>query len=428
MSDFLNNFINEDLGNIEVPIPNKKKSSMFIIDNNDKRPNLPNKPKPKEHFLNKDDSIKVLFKARGFPEEEIVVNRFKKTPNAIIGRSIILYGPSGSGKTYIVRDLMNLTKTYFPMVFAFVPTNAEKHDYDSLIPKPLVYETFGLKEIKDIYVRQKSTTEIYNNANNLKTLHCLFDKIASPKAKIFLKKLLYFKGKAIKEAEQKCESLSEKKNKREEIEAIFKEKLIRFYKQVINPNVKKLQTMNLSQEEKFALRYRNLNPKTLILFDDAFIEVMKLIREGKKKDDETIKNFFFKGRWANITHWYAFQDDNRLDSDIRKNAFISVFTDKQVANAFFGRTANSFTPLEKKRAEAVINAVFSEETAPKHAKLIYSRLEKNKFSYIVADEYPDKDVQMCSKSVREYCKKIAAKENNFDTSNPFFSKFMENLN
>ena len=384
-------------------------------------------PESAVKYINKDDSIKILFKQKDATDEEIVIRKFPNDINSIMNKSVILYGPSGSGKTRIIRDFMHTTKLCYPLVFAFVPTNAQKHDYDSLIPKPLVFESFDLKNIKEIYTRQKSTTEVYNNANNLKILNSLFLRIATPKDKIFHKKLLFFKDHAITKSEQKNQSLADKKSKYDEIEEIFKNKLIHFYKQVINPNVRKLQAMDLSEKEKYALTFRNLNPRILILFDDAFTEVMDLIRKGKKQKDETIKNFFYKGRWANITHWYGFQDEKGLDSEIRKNVFINVFTDKQVAMSYFTRPANSFTCLEKKKAEAVINAVFSEENIPQHYKLVYSRSDKNKFYYIIANEYVDNDIQMCSKSVRDFCKKIGKVEDNFDTNNPFFAAFKNQI-
>lgn len=404
MSDFLNNFIDDKL---------------------DLKKNTIKKHQRKEEFL-KDDTLTIIFKYKDVTEE-VQIPKFKKNINLILNKSIILYGPSGSGKTSIVRDFMHLTKKCFPMVFAFVPTNAEKHDYDSLIPKPLVYESFSLKEIKEIYVRQKITTEIYNNANNIKTLYSLFNRVADDNIKHYHDKLTKLKKKAIKTIEETTKSITDKKVKTEQIEDIFKNEIIGLYKIVIKKNINDLHKMNLTQEEKFALRYIGLNPRTLVLFDDALVEVMKLIRDGQKTEDETIKNFFFKGRWANITHWYAFQDDCKLNSDIRKNAFISIFTDKQVAMGFFKRPANSFTPLEQKRAEAVINTVFSEETAPKFAKLIYSRLDKNKFYYIVADEHPDSDIQMCSDLTRAYCQKIENENDKFDVTNPYYQKFKDNL-
>jgi hypothetical protein len=374
------------------------------------------------------DEIKVVFRCKGYPDEEIIIPAFKKTANNILNRGIIFYGPTGSGKTTIIRNFMFLTKKTFPIVFAFAPTNSEKHDMDAMIPKPLVYETgWGLKEIKDIYTRQRSATEIYNNANNLKTLHKLFVRVANAHARKFLGKILSLKQRAIKDVMKKNDSLADQKNKIAEIEDVFKEKLIKFYKQVINPNARKLERESLDQEEKFALRYRNLNVRSLMVFDDAMTEILALIKAGKKANDETIKNFFFKGRHANISHWYAFQDDKGLDTDIRKNAHISVFTDKQVALAYFSRAANSFSAQEKKRAEAVINTIFDEDKCSKYAKLVYYRLDKHKFQYIIADEYEDKEVQMCSKPVRDFCKKVELKGENFDKSNPYFQKFAEQL-
>jgi len=426
MSDFLTSFIDDDSDSEKKK---SKKTGLFIIDNNDKRPNISEHKKSrdkKDKYVNKDDSVRAIVKLRGGAEEEVIIPRYKKNFASLINRNIILYGPTGSGKSTVIRDLMHFTQKCYPIVFAFAPTNREKHDFDKLIPAPLVFEDFGLKEVTDLYIRQRSTTEIYNNANEPKTLHSLFHRVASSRAKGFLEKLLHYKAKAIKEAEHRCESLSEKKNKRDEINTIFKEKLVHFYKQVINPNAKKLQSMDLSKEEKFALRYRFLNAKVLAIFDDAYTEIMKLLREGRKKGNETIKNFFFRGRHANITHWYGFQDDNKLDTEVRKNAFLSIFTNQQVALSYFNRPANSFSLQEKKRAEAAINVVFDEELmGTKHAKLVYSRLDKYSFQYIISDEHEDKEIKMCSKAVREYCHKIKSKDSNFDMNNPYYQRFAD---
>lgn len=376
-----------------------------------------------KELLVKDDSIKIQIKKKNQPDEEIIVSKFNKSAGNLINKGIILYGPTESGKSFIIRDFMYIMKSKFPLVFAFVPTNMEKHDYDTIIPKPLVFEEVLLKQIKEIYIRQRTATEIYNNANNLNTLDGLFNRIADIRSKQMIKKLLLLKEKAIKEAELKTETQVEKKNKIEEIENIFKEKIISFYKQIINSNYKKLIRMeDLNNEEKFALAYRNLNPHILIIFDDALTEIMKLLRECKKEEDEVIKNFFFKGRHDKISHWYAFQDDVGLDSAIRKNAHINIFTTKQVATSYFKRQSNGFTRDEIKLAESVIEAVFS-PNAPSFSKLVYSRADKNRFFYIVAEEHSDSEVQMCSGLVKQYCDKITTKNNGFDVSNPYFSKF-----
>lgn len=383
---------------------------------------------PETKFINKDDSLKVMFKPdKKLPEEEIIIPMFKPSPRYLINKGIILYGPTESGKSTIFREFAFLTKDYFPIVFAFAPTNAETHSYDRIIPAPLVFEDITLKQIGEIYTRQKMAAEIYNNANNLNTLNSLFLKVANAKSKMFLEKLLYYKSKAIKEVEEQYESPIEQKQKKDEIEEIFKEKLIKFYKQIINPSFKKFQTMQITQEEKFALKYRDLNPNILIIFDDALTEIMKLLKDSKKEGNEIIKNFFFKGRHCKISHWYGFQDDSRLDSEIRKNAHISIFTSKAVALAFFSRAANNFSKAEIKKAEAIIDVIFS-NNAPNFAKLVYSRLDpKYKFYYIVAKEYSDDEIQMCSQLVRNFCKKISIKNGSFDTSNPYYLKFANNM-
>jgi hypothetical protein len=432
MSDYLSNFIEEDNG------PSRPSGLNFI--DRAAKPKVPalKPPAPSgagsskaksesvdKKFLNKDDSIHVTYTPKGGAPEEIIVPRLQKKFTTVLNQSTILYGPSKTGKTVLTHDFMFIMRKVFPFVFVFAPTNEENHDYDGIVPAPLIYEKFGLNEIKNIYLRQKAAASMYRTANALPILHKMFLRVATPNAKLFLKKITALQEKALQEAESKCSSLAEKKDKRKEITEMFEEKLIRFYKQIINPNAKRLENMNLDEKEKYALRYRNFNPRILVIFDDAMTEIMKLIREGKKKDDEVIKNFFFKGRHCFITHMYTFQDDCKLDSDIRKNAFFSMFTSKQVALSFFQRTANSFATQEKKRAEAIINEVFTEENERRHVKLVYARNDRHKFYYVIGDEH--EDFEMCAHIVRDFCEKVCAKGSNFDTSNPFFKQFTDRV-
>lgn len=430
MSDFLSNFVEED--------NDSRPSGLNFIDR--AKPKVPtlkppsvaegSKPKAEKEankFINKDDSIHITYTPKGGgATEEIVIPRMKKKFNSVLNQSSILYGPSKTGKTVLTHDFMFIMRKVFPFVFVFAPTNEENQDYDGIVPAPLIYEKFGLTEIKNIYLRQKAAAAMYRTANDLAVLHKMFTRVASPSAKNFLQKIKILQQKAMQEAENKCSSIAEKKERRKEITEIFEDKLIRFYKQVINPNVRRLENMNLDDKERYALKYRNFNPRILVIFDDAMTEIMKLIREGKKKEDEVIKNFFFKGRHCFITHMYTFQDDCKLDSDIRKNAFFSFFTSKQVALSFFTRAANSFAPQERKRAEAVINAVFTEENEQKHMKLVYARNDhKHKFQYVIGDEH--ESFEMCGNLVRDFCSKACAKGTNFDTSNPFFQKFADRV-
>ena len=354
--------------------------------------------------------------------EELIINKYEPKPIDLINKSIIFYGPSNSGKTQIIRDFMFLTKKYFPIAFAFAPTNAEKHDYDSIIPQPLVYEKFDLNDINNIYKRQKIITEIYNNANNIKILKSIYKKIGLNNIYDDMFKRIEKVRKNSLEMIEKEEG--DKKTKIDNLEYVIKTKLNDLYKNIIKKH--KIDSSELTEQEQYAVKYININPNVLIVFDDAMTEILSLIKEGKRKNDEVLKDFFYKGRWANITHWYAFHDDKNLDSDIRKNAFISIFTNKQVASTYFARSANGFSNLERKKAEAAIKLVFENSNPEmKYAKLIYDRINGGLFKYYIATLHEDKDISMCSESLKKFCKEISTNKAGFDVTNPYFSKFKE---
>jgi len=246
----------------------------------------------------------------------------------------------------------------FPIVFVFAPTNMETKDYDGVVPKSMIFDKPTLESVADIYEYQSMAKDTYGKANNLKTLNKLFLRVASPKAKMHLKIMVNAYNKGCTRIERKysvpadCKSATDKLTKR------FEYRLRRFYKKVILPNRNRLKIVRLTEAEQYSLQYLRFNPNVLVVFDDAMTEVDKMIKKGHREENEVIQNFFFRGRHFNITHIYTLQSDKKLDSELRKNTFVSCFTSKSEAMAFFGRSANSFTLEEKKIAEAVIDVIF----------------------------------------------------------------------
>lgn len=397
------------------------------------RPAPTNKPKitPARNYTNPNiDSLKVSFKARGFPDEDILIPLYSKSPYGLHNKSVMFYGLSGTGKTVLINDFMYRTKSLFPKVVVFAPTNQEKHDYDGIVPTPLIYEDFTIDNIRELYEHQRAAAQVYNNANNLKVLNGLFMKVASRKSHQHLKRLLAMKNRALTDIEKNYKDAGQRKSKREEVTDMMREKLITFYKSIIKPHKDKfVGNKNLNDKEALAIKYLDYNPHILVIFDDAMKELIAVIKEGKKNNDNVIENFFFKGRHAKITHFYAFQDDGGIDPGIRKNAFVNFFTSKNVALHFFNAGANNFTPYEKKKAAVIVEEIFAhanEDGHPlEHAKLAYLRDHKNPFQYVIADVHDD--FRMCSDAIRAFCRKVQRDENEIDTTNSHMGVFMEGL-
>jgi hypothetical protein len=311
------------------------------------------------------------------------------------------------------------------MVFA--PTNREKRDYEGIVPKELIYEEFDLSDIKNIYENQRAAAHAYNTANNLTTLKKLFERVATPLQKQHIIKLEAQKQRAEQEVKKVIKKPDVRKTRLTELDGRHNTNIKNFYRSIITQRKDLLHQMHLSTDEILAVKYLNYNPRILIIFDDAMTEIMTLIKKGRQTNDNVILDFFYKGRWAYITHFYAFQDDNRLESEIKKNAFYSIFTSPNVASAFFGRSATNFSKQDKARADAAIKAVFAEdeeETGQKYRKLVYSRLDtKHPFQYTVANLHDG--FNMCSKDVRNYCKKIAKEEELIEKNNPYLKRFSD---
>lgn len=371
----------------------------------------------------KKEPIKVIYTPKKNVTEEITVPFYEIKPEKIINYSSIFYGPSETGKSFLINDIMYTFKHYFPTVFVFCPTNMEKHDYDKTIPYALIYEEVTLDKIKDIYERARASASIYNNANELSILYKLFKLVCTQKSMEHYKTIKATQSKAISDIKKNFKNPAEVSKNIDLVNEMANEQIRIHFKSVIRPNKNSLlRNRTLGEKEALALRYLDFNPHILVIFDDAMTEVEQIIKEGKKRNDPVIDNFFFKGRHAKITHFYAFQGD-KVPPDIRKNAFNSFFTHKSSAIHFFNSGANSFSATEKKRASVVIDEVFDDGKHNKYNKLVWARTQKDQLQYIVAQ--PRGEFSMCSNTVRSYCDMLKKSDNEIDNSNPYMGTFMQ---
>lgn len=386
----------------------------------------PSKKEENKKYRVTENNLKAVVKLRGKQDREYIIPEFKLDDvDKFMDRSTVLYGVSGSGKTVSAKDIMFRMKDLFPRVYIFAPTNESTGDYDGVVEKAMIYEKVTLEKISDIYEYAKMAKSIYENANNLKILDKLFLRVASTKAKVHLRRMLDAYEKCLKRVTKQEDDVGKRRDAKKHLKDKFDNMLRRFYKKVILPNRNRLKLMRLSDKEKFSLEYLQFNPRSLVIFDDAMTEVDKLIKKGHREENEVIQNFFFRGRHDKITQFYTMQSDKRLDSELRKNTFMSLFTSKSEAMAFFGRTANSFTLEEKKIAEAVVAVIFSEENQKDFKKLIYIKDSKSPWQWYRAQAR--ETFTMGCPSLRQLCKQVEKKGSQFDTENKFHEIFAKKV-
>ena len=368
------------------------------------------------------DNLSCVVKMRGKPDREYVIPKYDiNNSEVFLNVSTVLYGASNSGKTVTSKAIMKSLKNVFPRVFIFAPTEDGTGDYEGIVPDQVINEKVSLEAISDIYECQKIAKELYTRANNLKTLNGLFMKIATGKAKLHFKAMIAAYKKACARIVSKYPNPSEQDSSRKKLTKRFEWRLRRFYKTIILPNKNRLKLLKLNENEQYSLQYLRFNYNVLVIFDDAMTEVDKMIKKGKREENEIIQNFFFRGRHYGITHMYTMQSDKRLDAELRKNTFCSIFTSKGEALAYFTRKTNGFTNEEQKIAEAVIDVVFNEKNTEDHKKLIYFREAKSKWQWYKATQ--SGNFKMCAPILWDYCKRIEKKGNQMDKTNKFYESF-----
>ncbi len=113
---------------------------------------------------------------------------------------------------------------------------------------------------------------------------------------------------------------------------------------------------------------------------------------------------FTQGRHKYLSFMITMQDEKLLETEFKKNAFISIFTTSQNANAFFTRKSSYFSRDVIKRAERAARDTFNSEK--KYQKLIFIR-EEDKFYRYTATLRGSFTVG--SDIINEYCEKVKRK-------------------
>jgi hypothetical protein len=314
--------------------------------------------------------------------KDLKIRALKHDAKYFANQSIVLYGATRSGKSTVLIDILYLLHPTVPTVFVFSPTARTNGAYKDIVADECIFDDVYLDKLESIYVRQQGASLMYHTANNLKTLGSLFVMIASNTqvgriksvyAKMKQKFLKIMQHPKMSDVNKKAAVKKQKKKRNEYVRE--------YYKFIIRKNKNRLLGMELTQKQQYALTYLDFVPDVTIVFDDCGAT----IREWQKHP--IVKKIFMQGRHDFIHIIITVQDDVGMVSDLRKNAFVSMFTSAQCASAYFSRKSNNFLPPDKKKAEKIIANLFNDRNKEKFMKLAYMRDELDQFRYFVADEH-----------------------------------------
>ena len=319
-----------------------------------------------------------------------------------LDRMTVIYGESGTGKSFILTDVLKHLNSHVGQILIISPTDRQNQTYEkNIAPKPMIHYTITSELLNDIWNRQEAFAAAYKRANDPGTIARLFELTASDATKANIKAIkdqLKLRTSEIKAAE-----LDENKAREKiaDMEAECEKVKTLIFKHTVSQNLSKLNKCNLSEKEQYTIKYLNFNPRLVLIFDDCSDQIEKF------KKHPVMKKLFFQGRWAYITTISACHSDKVLDAELKKNAFVSIFTAEKSAHAYIDRKTTDMDKEAKVKGFSACKQAFT--PLAKHQKLVYIR-EEDKYYKYTAEKH--ENFRFGSPQLWEYCDKIKADENN----------------
>jgi hypothetical protein len=344
---------------------------------------------------------------------------FVKDYNHFLNKTTLIYGRTNSGKSVIIDEIMFLLKDHIPIPFVICESSVtiSSSPYVDKLPNNCIKSGATKEWLEQFMSNQKGKAALYKTANDFKIIKKVFDKIKTSEIIETEKSVKDYGEKYIDAINNNSRfDFSQKKEQIVKITNIQKTHLINLYKTTIRKNKFKLETGgDLTPDEICCVNYLDFNPNVLLIYDDCAANFKTWVKEST-----SIKEMFYNGRHYYITQIITAQDDKEIDSALRKNALISIFTTQQSATANFERKSNSYSKSEIKKAELCIKKIFNDDNKVNFKKLVYLQNgTSSPFCYTIANIY--EDFHIGSDMLWQLDKKISNTTKNPNSNNAFFN-------
>jgi hypothetical protein len=357
-----------------------------------------------------DPDDKTIYTDEGDPIEWLEKDVFNH-----LDITTLIFGGTNSGKTTIIEEILYLLKDHVPNVLVIAPKTSSEA-YSKKLPSRCIKEDLTKEKIKKIWARQVYATQIYKIANDIKILETLFLMAPDRESIVILEAIKRKAASVVNAINSSNLDFGKKRAQTDAIEKLQRKKFTSIYKEAIKKNKAYIEKQDLEPRQKIALEYLDFNPRLALVIDDMSEKFQVWMRMFKKSEENPIESIFYKNRHNFLTLIIAAHDDKLIDSELRKNSRVTVYTSSQSLVTSLDRKSNGFTSKEKKKAMHYSTRVFSDEEEKgikTHQKLCYIR-EGAKFKYTIASLYPD--FVLGSSPLKDLISKMPTKEDNLSVN------------
>ena len=324
-----------------------------------------------------------------------------KDKHIFLDRSAVYYGATGTGKSYLVREELFLIKDDVERACLFSPTNDVNGDYDGIVHPAVIHRKVAKQAIEKLFTEQQRRARLHTIVHSLEYIKPIFHMCKNiPECYHDYYRILRLTEDIARSAQTRIEILTrnsgvtfdERESQKKSIEEQCKTAVIDRYRELIIKFAPVLEQCQQIKENKALLtvvRFININPRTVVIFDDCISELNSIMGKNKDGTQSVLSDMFTRGRWAYMTIIITTQDDTLIHTLIRKNSYVSLFTDPECAQHFMENKANSIIKEKRARANQAITAVFGGLAHENHKKLMYYRggSAENWFTYTIAQTY-----------------------------------------
>ena len=359
--------------------------------------------------------------------------RLNVMPAMFIDKTVALYGPSKTGKTVIIKNILKELKDSIEQVLVIAPSEPSNRSYDGFVdPQFIHYRLYmadpanpkkddgakgGLRFLEAVWKRQEMMAAIYTRANDSEVLSKLYGRLSKPVKSEVQGHIDTINDKRSKVTDHVRKQYAQEPGKREakvkEVNEKFKKMLVLLYKKYITPHYEELWDRgDLTESERYSLNYLSFNPRLLLIFDDCAAQLKPYFSK------DIFRLLFYQNRHSFITVVICCQDDTDLPANLRKNAFISFFTEPIICISNFERSSNQFSKPTKAFVAEITPDVFRG-----NRKLAYIREDESRqHFYHVEFPFP-KPFRFGSSASHELCDSVQSEGVSMDKENPFYDKF-----